>query len=283
MYVFYPRKQTVLIFILCIVVVVLVTWYAKPSWDIGGINYKDQAELDSDKYNPVIIDDNTSWKDQFISSSTGTISFKSAISDSTAKNEPLTLTDQLGRDFFSKFMLMQQGGIVTDPTKIQEVTNQLISNSITDAPYPETISIDKIRINNNIVTNQILKDYGDMIVKILNNNMPKQNEAEIADRALSEDNMEILKEIDINISGYQSSLSAMLNTSVPKPLSEYHLGLANGINIQLFNSKALRRLDTDPVLALNAINYELLGLQKINDSLASIKQYFITAGMPFGW
>ncbi|MFA6404638.1 MAG: hypothetical protein WCW03_01400 [Candidatus Paceibacterota bacterium] len=283
MHAFYPRKQTVVIFILCIVVVVLVTWYAKPDWKIGEINYKGQNAIESGKYDPVIADDNTSWKDQFISSSTGTINFKSASSDSTAKNEPLTLTDQLGRDFFAKFMLMQQGGIVNDPTKIQEVTNQLISDSITNAPYPETISINKIKVNNNIITSQMLKNYGDMVIKILNNNMPKQNEAEIADRALSEDDMEILKEIDTNISGYQSALSAMLNTPVPKPLSEYHLGLVNGVNIQLFNSKALRRLDTDPVLALNAINYEILGLQKINDSLASIKQYFITAGIPFGW
>lgn len=280
----YPKKQTAVIFLICIIVVVGIFWYKKPQisarmgFSAAEIGVIDNAEINS---TPGKIDGG-GWQKQFLDNATNTVAFRNNQANSATTSEPLTLTDQLSREFLSKFMLMSQGGLTKDETTINNVVNQLTSYGLAAIPIPKDITVDKIRLATS-ADDRSLKNYGATLLKILTDSMPKRHEVDIADQALNQNDMTILKEIDTNIADYDSALSKLLSLAVPKDLVRYHLDIVNGMNMQLFNAETLRKLDSDPILALGAINYDLVGLQKISNALVETKKYFVNAGVPFGW
>ncbi|MCL5781950.1 MAG: hypothetical protein M1459_01160 [Patescibacteria group bacterium] len=281
----YPRKSTVFFSVLLAVLVIGFSWYSRFGQN-GKVSYKAGQNALAEKpydYHVTSAADN-SWQKKFLAGdASSTVKYKTNVSATqSAKDEPLTMTDQLGREFLVKFMQMQQAGLVTDEKTIGNVTDQLIAESINNAPIPKRLTIDSIKVVD-IPDYQIFSNYANSVSNIMANYMPRENEADIAENALSNDDMSVLTKIDPIIAAYEKSENALRALPVPKGLAQFHLDLMNGINIQIFNAKALRHVDTDPVLALGALNFELTGLQSINDSVNNIRQYYTSMNMPFGY
>lgn len=216
--------------------------------------------------------------------STTSAPFKAGTTKKAAdpKAVPLTATDLLGREFLTKYAEMHQAGLTTDPQTVDNVTSQLVNDSLANVPTPVAYAISSIR---KMQTTDVgtLKTYAEKVRGILSAYIPDQdhNEAVIAEQALDQNDMTILKFIDPVITNYRTAIKTLLAMPVPGPIASYHLQLINGINIALFNAQSLRNINTDPVKGMAAISMEIAGLQAMNDAMTSIKTYFIAAGVPF--
>ena len=224
----------------------------------------------------------TDWQKQFFTDKAGG-SYTVASSSIGTNSNPteLTATDVLGRDFFTNYMQLRSAGLTQDQQSVDNMAQNLIARDVAAAATPHIYNISDIKTDNNPDTLDASALYATKLMQILQAYMPKQNEAEIAMSALDSNDPEALKAIDQNILGYQAAVSALLATPVPNEMSQYHLDLINGLSIELFNSEALRRVNTDPVKAIAAVSLEAQGLQSISISLGNIQYYLSSVGVNF--
>ncbi|MFA6601466.1 MAG: hypothetical protein WCT02_01205 [Candidatus Paceibacterota bacterium] len=278
----YPRPQTLLIFVLCLVVVGATAFY------MNGWTFKNRVAFDQkSSLNPISlgnqppVNTSTDWQKQFYDNNSNSQAFKPVKSTTKVvqKEEPLTTTDQVGRNFFTKYVQLRQAGLTNDNTSVSAAVNQVIADGIASVPTPKTYTNkDILVVNENPIT---LKTYAEDLLNVLKSSMPVTNESEIALKAYEKGDMSALKEIDPIIASYKSGLNGLISTPVPQPLAIYHLDLINGLSMQIFNAQSLRRSDTDPVTGLAAINLEVKSLQAISTAVANMQNYFGSNGVNF--
>ena len=278
----YPRAQTVMIFIVCVFLIGLTMFYMRNQSNPSQVqNDQGFTVTPSTQPNQVQISTNTDWRKQFIEpskSNTFKVSAKNA--SSSAQTEQLTATDKLARNFFTKYMDLRQAGLSTNQNAVNSAVNDLIDTSVANTELPKPFT--KANIHTvSLSDNSTLTNYGQAISGIEWAYIPSKdnNEAVIAEKALEQNDMSLLKQIDPVIVNYQKALSIMSSMSVPEPLASYHIDLMNGINLELFNAKALRHIDTDPVSGVSAINLEVTALTNMNDAVTSMTQYFSNNGV----
>ena len=282
----YPRKQTLVIFVICAVAVGGAALYvyrassgspvplAPVSVAIGANSAEDVAPTASN------------WRAQFLGGASSTGSFATAQAASAtspvADDQPLTPTDIFGREFFTDYMQLHQAGLDTDTGAVSNMNDQLVSDSVQNIPAPTTYTESDLHV---VAENDpaSLQAYAAAVLNVLNTDVPDQdhNEAILAEQALEQSDMSQLKKLDPVISNYQIGLSTMLAMDVPGPLVQYHLEITNGIAISLYNAQALRKVDTDPLSSLGAVSLETAGLQSMDNGLTGLMQYFAAAGIPF--
>ncbi|MEA2715449.1 MAG: hypothetical protein QOG91_477 [Candidatus Parcubacteria bacterium] len=287
---FFPSKQTVIIFVVCLGLVAAAAAYVnaqKPAKQdsppqsaaaaatAAGISHND----------PGLSAANTDWQKEFLdtgASSTG--SFDKTAATTTAAPEHLTATDLLGRSFFTKYVELRQSGLNTDANTVNDVAGQLVANSLASLPPPKSHALSELRISKTPPTKPELEAYGRNILGIVANSVPpkEQNEAAIAMQALDNDDMTLLKNIDRNISGYQTAVKSLLALEAPAALAQSQLDLTNAFEISLSNARSFRNADSDPVRTLTAVRGEIDSLQQMKDAVDSIQQYLVSAGVPFG-
>ena len=280
-----PHKQTVIIFVICVIAVGLTTIYANGSSPQQPkiTSAEDIVSINSG-LNKIIASSSNDWQKQFINTSATNSSFKvpkNSKSDST-KPEVLTATDRFARDFFLKYMQLHKAGQDSDQTAVSEASDQVITNHVSDIQLPRTYSIYDLKVSTDS-DDATMKDYSRSIVTILTAYMPSadNNEAVITINALDKGDMTILKQIDPIIANYKSAVSALLKVTVPKPVANYHVQLINGVGIALFNAQALRTTDVDPIRGMDAVGLEMTGLETMDTALTNIKQYFSDRALPF--
>jgi len=283
---YYPRKQTVMIFAVSVIAVGAAAWYVKsqPASDLGKAA---SAAAVVAAIEPTIVDpklNNTDWQKQFYNKSTGD-AFKTSSAKSTAAapGESLTATDILARNFMMKYMQIHQAGMDTDQQTVSNAANQMIADSLSSVQTPRSFGISDLHVIPNIDRTTLIA-YANSISAILNSYIPDQNhnEATIATQALDQNNMALLKSIDPIVANYRQAAAALILVRVPQPLAQYHLNLLNGVAVALFNAKALRNLENDPLTGLAAIGMEITGLQAMSDAQDKIQSYLNAMGVPYG-
>jgi len=279
----YPRKQTFLIFIICIIAVAGALYYSRGN--SSSQKTPDNSALTAKKSDAEIaggLDSNTDWKKQFFDTSSTSKPYNptSKSLSSSIKNEPLTATDILGRNFFTTYMKLRQGGLTNDSQAITEAANQVISESMSGVAEPKRYSVENIKVIR-ADTLELSRAYAEKLMAILKSWMPAKNEAEVAMNAFEKDDMALLKGIDPIISGYKSTLSNLIALPVPTNLAQFHLSLVNGISMQISNAESLRKSDTDPVSGLAAIGQELKSLETIANAISGMQIYFDSVGIVF--
>lgn len=276
----YPRKQTVLILVVCILVVGGVSLYAYGGFSgLSGIRSQSTAYLTDVSASPAgMIPENSDWQKQFLGiNATSTSLKKTAKTVPSAPPENLTATDILGRAFITKYGELKQAGLEKDAGSIEKIMGQVTAETVARLPGPKTFSPADIRLAAS--STEALTIYGKAVMSIFYRYMPKQNEAEIAHQAFVDDNMEDLKKIDPVIAGYRSMQSALLATPVPVPLASYHINLIDAVSMALYNAESFRHMDTDPVRGLAAVSLELVALQNIVTALTNMNNYFLSLGL----
>jgi len=279
----YPRKQTIFIFFICIIAIAAVAFYVR-SIAVKNKPADSQPLLvgtDEKALAPIITD--TDWKKSFFNDSTSTGAFKtgSKASKSSSKEEPLTATDILGQNFFTRYVELRQLGLTKDTQAVADAANQVIAESVASVARPKVYSMTDIKVISSENNPIVIKSYAESLMNILKSDMPEQNEAEIAMNAFEKGDMALLSGIDHVISGYQSALNGLISTPAPQPLAQYHLDLLNAISMQTFNAKSLRKADTDPVTALAAISLEVKSLEALSMAIGGMQNYFTNAGVTF--
>lgn len=279
---FYPRKQTLIIFILCLIAVGATGYSAWNGSTSSDETARAKAPADKAAAPEQTIVTGTDWQKQFLEKGTSTAFRAASSSPAVASSGPLTATDILGKEFLIKLAEIQQSGQAKDPQAINDVAAQLVEESLAAVQPPDPFT--DADIQTAAVTDAAsLRAYADLLRLTLNTYMPDvdHNEAVIAMKALDKDDMSILKNIDPVIKNYRSAVAALRSMKVPKPVAEYHLALLNGLNLTLFNAQSLRNIDTDPLKGMAAINMEMAGLEAMDKAMTSIKDYFSDAGVPF--
>lgn len=279
---FYPHRQTLVIALVCAIVVGGAAYFSfKGSTSNSAPSAQATVSANTQDSQPILAD--TDWQKEFYSSSTPNFDSSSASKNQTATTSPLTLTDVFGEDFFSKFMEVQQAGLTNDPDVMNNMSNQLMSDSLGSVDTPQPFPLSSIHIVN--VTDQAsLQKYASSVSAILSAYIPDQdhNEATLAEQALEQGDTDALSSIDPIIANYESALKALMIMPVPQPLASYHLDLMNGIAVSLFNAQSLRHVDTDPVKGMAAIGLEVQGLQYMSNAVSEIQQYLASNGVTFG-
>jgi hypothetical protein len=279
----YPRAQTVAIFVVCAIAVGATAWYVKGQSPTEQ-NTTSKVALAVAAASPMVNTalPATDWRAQFYSGAKSD-SFKATPAKSAVsqKDPPLTATDILARNFMISYMQMHQAGLDSNPDSINSAANQMISNSISSVQLPRSFDISSIHTTT-ATDRATLTAYGNAVSAILNSYIPDQNhnEATLATQALDQNDMTLLKKIDPIIANYREAASALMLLQVPKPVAQYHLNLINGIAIALFNAKALRNLENDPLTGLAAISMEMQALQTMSDAQDNIWSYLHSAGVP---
>jgi hypothetical protein len=279
----YPQKQTLVIFIVCVIFVAGTATYI-----YGWPSTKNSIKYRNSSIQPQIVTNNTStgpesdWQNQFIDGKASTTFRYDPVTQKNPKaGVPINPTEELGRDFFTKYVELRQSGLNTDAKTVDNVATQLIKESASKISKPKAYTSKDITIVPVGTGVNATKIYAENLVGILKSWMPVKNEAEIAMEAFEAGDMTLLKGIDTVIAGYKNAVTRLLETPVVQPLAESHLDLINAISMQTFNAQGLRNSDTDPLTGLAAISLEVKSLEAIATAIGKMQSYFASSGIVF--
>ena len=130
-----PRKQTLVISVACLVVVLGVAVYVYyPMWGNSQNSASSKSLVLS---TPTSMDPlstststNSDWQKTFFSLPSITRDEASTTASSTSIPEKLTQTDILGRNFFMAYTQLKQTGLSSDPDSINKVASQLADDTV---------------------------------------------------------------------------------------------------------------------------------------------------------
>ena len=280
---YYPRSQTFVTFVIASLFVIA-TYVV-----INGFpSTSKQVSFQNESVKPIVnIEKETNfkeepWQKEFFDQKLQKVDTKNAI-DSNKNNKPekLTATEKFGRDFFTKYAELRQSGLNNNANAVESVTNQLINDSLSQMEGAKVYTLKDLKINPNANDTQSIKNYAQNLMNIMGKWLPEKNEAEIVTSALENDDMDQLKQIDPIIASYQKTFNSLKSMTVPEKLALAHLNLLNGVSMQVYNAKAIRNIEKDPLTSLNGIKNELDSIKKVADAVDSMKSIFDEYGLVF--
>ncbi len=279
----YPRKQTLFIFFICLILVLGTSIFVN-----GFPSTRKQVSYKNDSKKTVVVtsdntgvSDSAEWEKSFFNEQEK-VSVKNTkdLEKVTPAKEKLNPTDLFGRNFFTKYTELRQSGMTNNTSAVNSAVSQLIGESLEGIKGPTMLSLTDIKSSTNTDTESI-RQYAQSLMSILGDWMPAKNEVEILTSALESGDMEKLKEIDKIIVGYKTAQNRLKATVVPETLALPHLDLINGISMQIFNAESLRNADKDPLTGLAAISLEVKSLETIAEAVGKMRNAFSLAGISF--
>jgi hypothetical protein len=275
----YLHKQTIVIAIVCFLAVAGTAGYVySQKGDVPDQNVVvEQAPQTQDQ----VISTSTDWKKQFFqgNSAIGT-RIASSSSTSAADDQPLTLTDKVGRDFFARYFELKQNGLDSNDQLVQGVIDQTIANAQTQGNQSKEYTLKDIKISADTSTSA-LHAYGDMVAAIMNSYGPKANPADIAYSAFDQNDMTVLRQIDPITAGFKKVAQTLLLVPVPQPLENDHLALINEMNALASISGDLRNLEGDPMQSLVSLSSYGNAQTAVVSALYDMQTYFAANNITF--
>ncbi|OHA24651.1 MAG: hypothetical protein A3B11_00520 [Candidatus Taylorbacteria bacterium RIFCSPLOWO2_01_FULL_44_26] len=281
----HSRLQTFIISVICLIAIASVALYTRQP-RLSNQAIVNQPAVSSSSQAFLSLSTSTEWQKQFFDGNSTTTTIAStrpfANKTSATSDKNLTATDRLGRDFFTTYIQLRQAGLNEDSGAVQSASDKLITESVAALPGPSVYNLQDITIINTPST-EIVGAYGKSILTILATYLTTRNEAIIAMDAFDKEDMSLLKDIDPLIAGYKEARTILLSTPAPQALARYHVDILNGFNMALFSAEALRKADIDPLRGLAAVSLGADALQRIGLAMTNIQNYFVSAGIPFGY
>jgi hypothetical protein len=193
----------------------------------------------------------------------------------------LSPTDKMAREFFSRYMELNQNGLGDDKDSQALIINEVLQNGMV-VTKPKSYESTDILINNDS-SNDAIKQYANEVGSLIQkyNNTKARNELIIAKEALEKEDYDELKEIDPIIASYKNIMSGLFKISVPQPLANIHLTLINSFNVLIFSTESVRKLDTDPLSAVEGSSIWLSGADGLNKSFNDLKAVFVDKKITF--
>ena len=271
MAILYPRKQTVIIFVICVAIICSVIYitrgYRKANNTADHSFYTTSGTSTSSAAN--ILGDsavNTNWKEEFMS----TTSYTSGIGSSSASSSrAATLTDRFANNFFTNYIQLKQSGLANDSGAMENSVDQLIANNIM-SKKPVLYSLSNLRVTVDNSQSSIVA-FNDAVISVLNSYNVSKNEMTIDEEALNSGDMTELNQIDPIIALYKSMINRLLSIPVPPSLAQDDLGLINALKTLQFSAESLRASGTDAAMGLVGTRSYLDGSEGLFNSLKAMR------------
>ncbi|MDP3962456.1 MAG: hypothetical protein Q8Q03_01140 [bacterium] len=199
---------------------------------------------------------------------------------SSTPSANLTPTDRLARDFFARYMELNQMGLSGDAQSQQEMVGQVLKNGIV-LSQPEIYDLKDIRTSSDNSA-EYIKKYGNDVGAIFNSNQIRgRDEAVISKESAEKEDPEILREIDPIISAYKRIIDGLLKIPAPPAMASMHLNLINSVSKFLFTAEAFRQSNADAMKGLQAASSYLDNGKSLIDSLQTIKKYLASKNISY--
>lgn len=191
-----------------------------------------------------------------------------------AINTTLTPTDQVARDFFARYMELNQAGLAEDKSSQLALIEDVIKNGIV-LSKPKQFTTKDVVVGKDDSKEAILKygnDLGAIFIKYHN---PKaRNEMAILKESLEREDPDLLKEIIPIAASYKNMLTAILKLPVPPTLSVNHVDLINGLSILSFVAESLLKVENDTLSGIQGTSVYLTGFNTMNLAFNRLKSAF---------
>ena len=277
MAIFYPRKQTVIIFVIS-VCLVLGTAYYVHSGNLFETSSDQVAVVTSqkgtDNVDTSAIVTNSDWKKSFANVSQTN---KSATAKAASPN--LTQTDKFGRDLFTKYMQLQQANLLDNQAIVDQAAQDVLTSNL-------SVGSAKVYSESNISITiasdpATLKTFGAAIAHVMESYAITKNESTIIQEYLDSKNSKSLKGIDPIIATYKRMLSELLAIKTPRIAVAEYLNLINSLSTFEFAAENLRVTDTDPIRGLDGVRIHADGASAMIDALTNLKTILDSHGATF--
>jgi hypothetical protein len=192
----------------------------------------------------------------------------------TAGLSDITLTEQVSKDFFSRYIAVKQ----QNKDLTQEEAALIAQSVIQNVSVPVTMklyTITDIKITND--TSTLSKNtYRDALVAALSKNSPKGIESELVlfTRALQTQKESDLLNMDLIIAGYKNIIKDTLQVSVPKNAIADHLIYLNALSAIYDDITYMRFILSDPIKAYSGFYNYQKDVLKLKISIENLETYF---------
>jgi hypothetical protein len=180
-----------------------------------------------------------------------TLSETKKISDTKfgTSTENITLSDQLGRDLFSRYMSMKQSGQSGDIRNQELLVKELLENKDYSIKI-KTYSPSDIKSRKD-TSNESVRKYGNELGKIFKTYMiESQNEGVIVRDSIVSQNPALLDKLIPIIASYKNILNESLKIEVPENAVYIHLNIVNNLNSLIYSVESMSKIYADPIVAL---------------------------------
>ncbi len=279
---FYPRKQTVIILVLCMVAVTGTIYYTNSKNPNGSprqtAGASDSISVTSGTKNENLVIDESAfsdWRNQFSSDT------KKATSNKTPTvSKNLTRTDILSRDLFSQFMKLQNSDLLGQQEILDQVTENLAEYHIDSQTSIRNYALSDIRTIP-ASDRESLNNFALAIAESIKIANIKKTESVIVQEYITKNDPRVLKDLDPIIAAYRKTISSLLAVPVPQVLVEPYLSLLNSYNSLLVSAQSLRVLDTDSVKGLAGVKTHIDGATNLVMSIKSMYDILASGGVRF--
>ncbi|MES2216122.1 MAG: hypothetical protein V4481_02390 [Patescibacteria group bacterium] len=269
----YPRKQTVIIFIVCIVAVGATAYYVLGDKSDAISNGKIEVLTATAPEATPIISANDNWKEEFVNAS--------ALTKASVKNTPppeeATLTGRFGSDFFIKYIGLQQSGQLSNAAIATQNYEDVVDNALA-AEQPILYKLKDVHVVPDSIPNA-LETWKTGIVRALSLYTWTQNEGMIARDAVERQDPDVLKKITPIISGYSKIIAALKSTPAPESVSLTMVDLINAFSTLQFSAQSFKAITADPMRGMVAINSYTTGSKALMNALQDAGNALDEAGV----
>lgn len=277
----YPQKQTLAVAVICILVVGGAAAYV---FGKSGPKQAQEAVVAIPATTTSSLADTASssdWQRDFFLTAIGTSSLSTgSVEAKTAPTGPLTLTDQMSREFFARYIQLKQNNLDNNPQLVQDTIDQTLDNAASAAKQPEKYAMSDISVSKDSSSASI-HAYGNAVGSVFGKYGPTRTPADIATEAFDKDDLTILTQIDPIIASLNKINSILVVTPVPLPLVQYHLDLINAVNSMVYVSQGLRNIQSDPMQAIVALGAYAQAQTDATNALTSLQTYFKSNAISF--
>lgn len=272
------RFKNIFVLLVCILAIFLTLLYTKAKTNIsaGNSNISVTNSQKQDK-----LPENPDWRKDFLTGSISTTKADQKSSDKAGVDKPLTLTDKLGREFFTKYVELKQQNLTDDQKTVTSAMEETIGNALKDLPQSKKFTIKQLNISNKNDADSI-RNYANSVGLIFIEYWPKNDPAQIASDAFEGNDMSMLKKIEPLITSYDKIISKLLVIPTPRILAADHLDIINSASSLLNISQGLRSAESDPMKAIVALNDYQNTMNTLKYAIVNLNTYFQSYGLYFG-
>ncbi|MES2471021.1 MAG: hypothetical protein V4526_02205 [Patescibacteria group bacterium] len=199
---------------------------------------------------------------------------------STVALKPLTATDKFGRELFTYYTQLRQAGLSSDSDSQERLVQQLLESGTLAATAKVYSSKDLVISNttSDAAARQYVNSVGSTFLRY---SVKGRSEPAIVKESIETNNPSILAELDPIIAANRLILNQLLKTQAPSDAAALHLELVNTMSAVLFVDEAFKKIQTDPIVSLQAISqYPVVSQTMLNVFLA-VRQYATNYGFKF--
>ncbi len=255
--------------------------------DSDGLQDWQEVLWNTDPYNPDTLGDGMSDGEKVAEGKNPGLSSQNSTSDqpatlkTTDNNIPLTNTELVARDIFTKYLALRDSNGEIDATTRDTLISNVVQSSAFQTDY-NLYTTGSLAINQQD-DNDTVRAYGNNLEQIVTkySSTEPKSELEIVDTSIQTNDTEEIKKLDPIITGYTNILKAELSLRVPKSAADVHIQFINALSRVLSNIQDMRKMYDDPVLSLRGVTNYSDSASDLKSALEALGGYFTDKNIVF--